>query len=42
MKKNECSFSNFRMNDFVLYFSTEKINERKREEKNIICESDFF
>lgn len=33
MKKNEYSFSNFRMNDFVLYFSTEKKmkgNERKK------------
>ena len=35
MKKNGCSFSNFRRNDFVLYFSTEKWM-KKNEKKKII------
>ena len=42
MKRNGCSFSNFRMNDFVLYFSTEKGMKENERKKLFLVNGDFF
>ena len=42
MKRNDCSFSNFKRNDFVLYFSTEKGMKGNERENLFLVNGDFF